>query len=455
MANKSLNQRILDLSHEELVSAVLAAIESDPRTRRLFATLTATRKDRISAIKGDISKFGHSGGKGRDHTAKQTAAFVASVVDRIEHSCGDDPDEAFTLLSRLLVTQTSVQLRVRQSFEPIREVYDDVVIPALVKVAHRVRSATILASGLSELLAVHHIRGVWELFEHVGAEFPDETVDAVLALVATARANKPNMNGIDISDSYHELTGTILSSTGRIEEFLRHATVDGEIDALHRIKLVEMHLDHEDFKGARQHLDQLSDIELTLYPHADAVLERYLRECTDLANREEFLRKLIVEYNRVQFADEYRKLYGAEALARLMEQAMKRVRSGKDEGPTSVSMLGLLVHEGYAEEISKHVEKQILNGLPPWDIDSEYVVELAEGLSIQGYPRAAVLLLRRILWELMELGPNAYDAAAWLYLRIHELSLSVKDWDRHEKQKDFIVNFRLKYVNKRTFWKRL
>ncbi|MBU3740887.1 MAG: hypothetical protein FGM24_01230 [Candidatus Kapabacteria bacterium] len=452
MANKSLKQRISDLSHDELLSVVVAAMESEPSVRKLFAHLTSSRNERIAAIKGDISKLGAYGAKGRAQSSKQVAASISSLADRINRECGDDAEQAFILLSRLLATETQIRLRRSDSFDPIINVMAGKVTDSLVGVSQRLSSADVLTEGLGFLLDVGHFRGVAALFRRAGAELPDETVDTILALVAASTAKASDIKHADEFEMYHGLAGIILSSTGRIEAFRRHVTVNGVISSLDRITLAEMYLDHGNYKGARVLLDELSATDYRLFARAQAVLERYLGECPEMADCEGLMRSMIVKHNKHQLAARFLQLYGDDAYANLLGSVMQYICTEQEPDTIDANMLHLLVHEGYGDEIAGYVEGNYATSLSRNSHSLQPWVALAESLASCGHPRPAALLFRLIVNRLMLAGADAYDTAATLFSRVQDLSRNVGNWGPHEQHKDFMINFRLMHANKRKFW---
>ncbi|RPI67758.1 MAG: hypothetical protein EHM43_06685 [Ignavibacteriae bacterium] len=429
-----LEQRLRDLSHEELIDVILAVADTNTSARKVIVSMTSTIKEQVSAVKKDLKKLTQRPTSHRRVMPRDVANALSSIVAQIDRISHHAPSMAFPLLCAVIVAEEDVHSYVHDSYGTISDVYYGDVIPLMVLMTQRTSDPTVLLDGLRSVCSRDAFGTVARLMQTIADVLPEQVVTTLLDEVQDNHVRKAIYRGI-----------------GDILNYIHTVELSGELRANDHFEIADMYLDHDDLKGAQQYLDKVSLLDRESSLRGREVYERYVMHTKYPAQIEGFMHARILSSPSPEQVDAYRAQFGDEALSTVIDELVQKTAQTSASDIHSASPFLCLVREGRSADAAAIIETGTISPFGyyrPWG-------ELVQALASHGHHRAASLIVRLFLEFAIAPAKSAYyDEAIRLYRLLDELAEFVTDWGTHEEHDAYMALFVERHERKWSFWER-
>lgn len=447
-----LEQRLRDLSHEELVRVLLTLARSDGAVATMIRMETAAPRERIAAIKRSISAVGRLGSGRVRVTARKAVEIIREVLQRIIDIDAQDTAAAYDLLCRLMAAESTVHDHVDDSNGIITDVFRDEVIPALVAHTQRFTEQKTLRKSLAQLLERDDVGSVAIALREITPYLPDAVADGLLQDLAQRSASlattQPPANDGWRWDPYKHMIKAIHAGRGDIDGYLR-AVGDGGLHVLDHVTLARLHIEHDDYKGAERYVLQISTMAFLTDDEARSVRHLFITHSTNTDAVERLCRAEILSRVTPENVAAYRQRFGDVATDALLQECVAQQTGYVAAGRCDPVACTILVNAGYADAIADALEQTPMTYfgyVPGW-------YELMDALHTHDRSRAAVKSCRRSLEYIVERAdPSLYVDAAMIYHRLPVYSDNVQDWGPIPQHDHYITDFTERHQRKYRLW---
>lgn len=449
----SLETRVNDLSHDQLLELVIDAIKEDSGIRKHFASRLASSTERHSKLKRSINKLANLKSSYSDKYAEKIANEISDLIDEVVSFGKSQPAEAFQLLCSIQSHHLAVYDAVHDRGGAILLVYVEVLAGELVAYVQRTLDSATLIAGLRTICFHQPWSSAIDVVEKMAMYLPDEVVDAFIPELEAWTESGPEDPYYPQAHSISELLqAAIFAGAGRIDDYIRVKTASSELRSSDHVKLAEMYLEHDDLKGAKQHLELIDKENFRDVFAASPIWDRYMTRCTDQEEIRGYLREQVIKGNRYHDVPKFRMLFGNDVVEAVLVDAVDTIRAEFGKRNVSVGLMIMLVREGHSAEISQIIlrDDPVLEG-----IESLYD-ELSIALVGAGSHLAASMILRSLIKTNLSYGEGReLTAAVKQLVRLDDLAHAVTDWGTFISHDDFIKKIRERHGSFPAFWKRV
>lgn len=443
----TLEHRLRELSHEELIRLLLAVAGTAKNVAAFLMQETTTQKEKVAAIKRGISALTRVGSGRIRVPARKVAEQILDLLRRIQSVAEQDAPTAYELMCRLLATESDISEHVDDSHGTITDAFRGRVVPALVAMTQRVTDHKTLLKSLGLLCKRDEVGTSTMALQQLAEYLPDATATALVMHIA---AQPPDIFEVEDWqwDPHAEMIKAIHAGRGDIDAYL--AAVDSDdLSPSEIITLARLHLDHDDLKGAEGYLSMLNDFAYRTIDEARMLRRRWAMHSTDNEAVERLCRIEIMQRPTRENLDFFRQRFGDAPTQQVLQSCALLHATRITEGSCEPDVCAFLIREGHADPIANAFERHpraFTGRLDPW-------YDLMDALAQHGHARTSVVLCRRTLDQLAnDADSRYYWIIAELYHRLPGYSASVTTWGPLPHHDHYIRDFADAHQRKHRMW---
>lgn len=449
----SLENRVKDLSHDQLLELVMDAIKEDSGIRKHFASRLASSTERYSKLKRSIKKLASLKSSNSDKYAKNTLKEIQELIGGVVYLGKSHPPQAFELLCSIQSHQLAIHKAVYDKGGTIFRLFAEDLAKELVASVQRTVDSPTLIAGLRTICFHQPWSPAIDVVEKMAMYLPYEVIDALIPELEAWTDSGPGDPYDSQAGSTSELLqAAIYAGAGRIDDYIRLVSSRGELGNTEHWKIAEMYLDHDDREGAKHHLDMVDYDAVVGSWEAQRVMDRFMATYADPSEIRSYLRNGIGKEYRYGLLDSFRSLFGTEMIEDVLNDVMDDVKGSFGKQYFPPGLLTVLVREGFGQQLAKIVASKPLR----LDRLETYWIELSDALMRAGWAAEASLIIRALMNEhLICEDPRELRDAARLFVRLEKMESLVDDWGTIESHVEFAANLADDCECFPAFWRRV
>ena len=457
MKKNTLEQRLRELTDEELVQLILTVSDRDDAVRKLFTSLTAPATTQIKTIRRAIQRLGKAPSGYRYIRSREMVGMIGDVLVQIDAATERSPADGWVLLCELMAVEEAIHAHVDDSSGMVGSEYHSEIIPRLVRLSQTLTDPKPLTEGLRILCRNDAFGTVASALFEIACYLPDPVVEAIHSDLASRPLASEKLGGYRY-DANVNMRQALYRSTGDVQAFIELSESTVGLSEEDYVRLAEIKLDNADVQGAQEFLDKVSKHTRTHSLAARTIYHRYLKMSGNSTAHKEHLRALFVDANDVDALREYRDRFGNDALQSVLDLVLQTVTDGETGlFPDTAATLLVLLAGGRAADVARLVGStafrdrlRLLRGhTGNWD-------RTAYELSSAGFHVEGSLIIRSLLTTVMaQAKVSTYRYAATLFRSLDLEAEHVSDWGPHEHHDDFMARFAETHARKYKFWEHI